>query len=97
MTTAIDVRYKKPDEDMSKLIVHSLLDENISENKTSQNFRWSAAVAGFGMILRESEFVKGYSVEQVLQLAKSAKGNDTDGYRIEFINIVKSQGVLASR
>jgi len=49
------------------------------------------------MILRESEFVKGYSIDQVLQLAQDAKGIDKDGYRIEFINMVKSQGLLASR
>ena len=93
----VKFRYKKPDEEVSRLIVHSLLDENTSGNKTSENFRWSAAVAGFGMILRESEFVKGYSIDQVLQLAQDAKGIDKDGYRIEFINMVKSQGLLASR
>ena len=93
----VKFRYKKPDEEVSKLILHSLLDENVFQNRTSENFRWSAAVAGFGMILRESEFVKGYSIEQALQLAQSAKGIDKDGYRIEFINMVKSQCLLASR
>ena len=93
----VKFRYKKPDEDVSKLIVHSLLDESTSENKTSENFRWSAAVAGFGMILRESEFVNGYSIDQALQLAQSAKGIDKEGYRVEFINMIKSQGLLVSR
>ncbi|MEK6780189.1 MAG: von Willebrand factor type A domain-containing protein [Bacteroidota bacterium] len=93
----VKFRYKNPNEDVSKLIIHSLLDENTSENRTSENFRWSAAVAGFGMILRESEFVKGYSIDQVLQLAQSAKGIDKEGYRIEFINMVKSQGLVAQR
>ena len=79
------------------LISHSLLDENISGNRISENFRWSAAVAGFGMILGESEFVNGYSMEQVLELAQAARGNDKEGYRIEFINMVKSQGLLAKR
>ena len=72
-------------------------DGSILESNTSENFRWSAAVAGFGMILRESEFVKGYSIDQSLQLAQSAKGIDKDGYRIEFINMVKSQGLIAKR
>lgn len=93
----VKFRYKKPDKDVSKLIVHFLLDENVSQNRTSENFRWSAAVAGFGMILRESEFVKGYSIDQVLELAQGAKGMDRDGYRIEFIKMLKSQGLLASR
>ncbi len=93
----VKFRYKRPDKDVSKLIVHFLLDENVSQNRTSENFRWSAAVAGFGMILRESEFVKGYSIDQVLELAQGAKGMDRDGYRIEFIKMLKSQGLLASR
>src|SRR6478609_5325198 len=93
----VKFRYKKPDEDVSKLIVHSLLDETTSDNKTSENFRWSAAVVGFGMILRESEFVKGYSIDQVLQLALGAKGIDKDGYRTEFISLVKADRLVASR
>ncbi len=93
----VKFRYKKPDEDVSRLIVHSLLDASISESNTTENFRWSAAVAAFGMILHESEFVKGYSIDEAVQLARSAKGADKDGYRIEFINMMKSQSVLASR
>ena len=93
----VKFRYKKPDGEVSKLIVHPLLDSNQSMEKSSDNFRWSAAVAGFGMLLRDSEYVQGFSFDKVLQLAQGAKGSDKDGYRIEFINMVKSQGLLASR
>jgi len=93
----IKLRYKKPDEDVSKLIVHPLIDENIALNKTSDNFRWSASVAAFGMLLRESEYIKDYSYDQVVQMAQSARGADENGYRIEFINMVKSFGSVASR
>ena len=51
----VKFRYKKPDGEVSKLIIHPLMDENISINKTSDNFRWSASVAAVGMLLRESE------------------------------------------
>ncbi|HEY3403662.1 MAG TPA: von Willebrand factor type A domain-containing protein [Ohtaekwangia sp.] len=93
----IKLRYKKPDEDVSQLITHPLNDENIPLAKTSDNFRWSASVAAFGMLLRESEYVKGFSYDRVAQLAESARGTDKEGYRIEFINMVKSFGSLASR
>jgi Ca-activated chloride channel homolog len=93
----IKLRYKKPSEDDSKLIVHPLKDTNIVLAKTSQNFRWSASVAAFGMLLRESEYVKNYSYEQVVQMAQTAKGNDHEGYRSEFINMVKSFGLVASK
>lgn len=93
----VKFRYKKPDEEVSKLIVHPLLDQNISFDKTSNDFRWSAAVAGFGMILRESEYVKGFTTQEVTALALGAKGIDKEGYRIEFINMTKSIGAVAKR
>ena len=93
----VKFRYKNPNEDVSKLIVHPLMDENIRLEKTSENFRWSAAVAGFGMLLRDSQYVKGFTIDQVLSLAQGAKGQDPEGYRIEFINLVKTQGLVASR
>jgi Ca-activated chloride channel family protein len=91
----VKFRYKKPEEDVSKLIVHTLLDSET--DKTSENFRWSASVAAFGMLLRESEFIKDYSFDDVLKLAQESKGEDKEGYRAEFINMVKSMGVVAKR
>jgi Ca-activated chloride channel family protein len=93
----IKLRYKKPDEEVSKLIVHPLLDNIIVLSKTSDNFRWSASVAAFGMLLRESEYVKNFSYDEVVQMAQRARGEDAEGYRVEFINMVKSFGVVASR
>lgn len=93
----IKFRYKKPNEDVSKLIVHPLIDANVALEKTSNNFRWSASVAAFGMLLRDSEYVKDFSYNQVTQLAQQAKGDDPEGYRVEFINMVKSFGLLTRR
>jgi Ca-activated chloride channel family protein len=93
----IKFRYKKPDEDVSKLIVHPLVDSNTLLSKTSDNFRWSASVAAFGMLLRDSEYINNYSYDAVVQLAQKSKGEDKEGYRIEFINMVKSFGAVASR
>jgi Ca-activated chloride channel family protein len=93
----VKFRYKKPDEEVSKLIVHPLVDNQVALNKTSDDFRWSASVAAFGMLLRESEYIKGFSYDQVVQLAQGSKGEDKEGYRIEFINMAKSFGSIASR
>lgn len=93
----IKFRYKEPNGEESKLIVHPLQDSNITLAKTSENFRWSASVAAFGMLLRESEYIRNYTYDEVVQMAQSAKGIDKEGYRIEFINMVKSFGTLASR
>jgi Ca-activated chloride channel family protein len=93
----IKLRYKQPNEDVSKLIVHPLVDDNRAIAKTSKNFRWSASVAAFGMLLRESEYCKNFTYDQVVQLAQQSRGEDAEGYRIEFINMVKSFGSIASR
>ncbi len=94
----VKFRYKNPDEDVSKLIVHPLLDSMVPLEKTSDNFRWSAAVAGFGMVLRDSEYVKNFTYADVDQLAQGARGADKEGYRIEFIRMVKSfDSVVAKR
>ena len=92
----IKLRYKQPDGDQSKLITHALMDSHMAIEKTSDNFRWSAAVAGFGMLLRDSEFKGDLTYDDVIKLAQSAKGSDPEGYRIEFINLVKS-GLLLAR
>jgi Ca-activated chloride channel homolog len=91
----VKFRYKNPDKDVSKLIVHPLLDSQVPLAKTSDNFRWSASVAAFGMLLRESEYCKNFSFDQVVNLAQGAKGEDAEGYRIEFIKMVKSLGAVA--
>lgn len=93
----VKFRYKAPDSDTSKLIVHPLIDSNKALAETSDNFRWSAAVAAFGMMLRDSQYVQGFNNSQVVQLAQEAKGHDAEGYRIEFINLVKSYGVMARK
>lgn len=93
----IKFRYKKPDEDDSKLIVHPLVDSHTALAETSDNFRWSASVAGFGMLLKDSDYIKKFNYDDVAQLAESARGKDKEGYRIEFINMVKSFGLIASK
>jgi Ca-activated chloride channel family protein len=90
----IKLRYKKPDQEVSRLIVHPLVDADMPLAKTSENFRWSASVAAFGMLLRDSEFVKDFTFDQVAALARNSKGEDEEGYRAEFIGMVKSAAML---
>lgn len=91
----IKLRYKKPDEDVSKLITHPVIDDHISLVNTSDNFRFSAAVAEFGLMLRSSAYKQQASYQQVANLAKGAKGKDSNGYRAEFIQLVQSTTSLA--
>ncbi|HNU13951.1 MAG TPA: VWA domain-containing protein [Chitinophagaceae bacterium] len=93
----IKLRYKKPDEEISKLIIHTVIDEHIAISNTSDNFRFSAAVAEFGMLLRNSEYKQQGSYNQVINLAKSAKGTDEEGYRAEFIRLVQAATSFAKK
>lgn len=91
----IKLRYKKPDEEVSKLITEVVKDGFVSSVMTSDNFRFSAAVAEFGLLLRNSEYKQNASYSQVVSLAKSARGADKNGYRAEFIRLVESVTSLA--
>jgi Ca-activated chloride channel family protein len=90
----VKLRYKPPKDYKSSLIEIPVADHNIAINKTSNNFRFSSAVAGFGMILRDSKFRNNLSCSDVLGLAKSSKGPDSEGYRTEFINLVETYSML---
>lgn len=83
----VKFRYKKPDGVKSSLIEHPIR-ENISAN-TSENFRFVCAVAQFGMLLSDSEFKQGSSFKRVKTLANGAIGKDEEGYRAEFLTLVK--------
>jgi Ca-activated chloride channel homolog len=85
----IKFRYKNPDGDKSILMIETIPHMEGPVRQTSDNFRFSAAVAGFGMLLRDSEFKGNITYNSVLSLARGAKGSDEDGYRAEFIRLVE--------
>ena len=91
----VKFRYKAPDADVSKLIEHPVKDKQIPLAKMSDNFRFAAAVAEFGMLLRNSEFKSQASFDNVVAMARKAKGDDAEGYRSEFIKLVESASDLA--
>lgn len=85
----IKFRYKLPKETSSKLITKTIPNvKNVFEN-TSFNFQFSSAVASFGMLLKNSKYKNEISYAEILKIAKSSKGEDTFGYRAEFIQLVE--------
>ncbi|MBN1599174.1 MAG: von Willebrand factor type A domain-containing protein [Bacteroidales bacterium] len=89
----IKFRYKLPDENTSKLIVENILYGQLTDD-LSDNFKFSSAVAGFGMLLRESEYARELTYDEVLKLARVSKGEDYYGYRNEFIRLVELSKLL---
>ncbi len=86
----IKLRYKEPDGLTSKLFSKTVGTGIKKAGETTDRFRFSAAVAEFGMILRDSKYLGNATVEDVLSLASGARGADPDGYRAEFIRLVQS-------
>lgn len=91
----IKLRYKKPDDSKSQLMVQTLTGAGISLDQASDDFRWAASVAAFGMLLRESQYTGDWNYGQVIRLAEGARGADKEGYRSEFINLVKSYNLTS--
>ena len=92
----VKLRYKQPDGATSTKVEIPVKGRLLKLEQTSENFRFSAAVAEFGMILRNSEFKAEGSMEQVIDLAKGARGEDEEGYRSEFLRMVKLADSLGS-
>ena len=90
----VKLRYKPPREGVSRLIQKPVLHRDIPLMDTSDNFRFAAAVAGFGMLLRDSPFKGNLTYDDVITLARGSKGNDEKGYRAEFISLVKTCALL---
>ena len=68
----VRLRYKRPDEDKSRLLSASLNDRDVKLGAADADLRFAAAVAAFGMILRDSEYAGSYSLAGAAELAASA-------------------------
>ena len=90
----VQLRYKRPDDSKSVLVQQAFLDRG---GDGSGDMRFAASVAAFGMLLRTSEHVGDLSLGDVLELARRSLGNDEEGYRREFVRLVRetrAQGLL---
>ena len=92
----VKLRYKAPNGSKSQLITQPVVDKEVKFADTSTNFKFSAAVASFGMVLRDSDYKGNANFEQVLKLAKESQGVDLDGYRGEFIRLVETSKFIKS-
>lgn len=86
---ALNIRYKEPKGSKSQLITQMMQNTSVSPDKTSNDFRFSAAVAMAGMILKKAENKGNSSYDMAYAMANSAKGKDADGYRKEFTDLLE--------
>ena len=91
----VKVRYKRPESDNSQLITMPVTEILIEFDESSDNFRFSIAVAAFGMLLRDSEFKGNLSYKKIQEIARQSKGKDLQGYRSEFVRLIELAEVLS--
>jgi Ca-activated chloride channel family protein len=92
----LKLRYKQPDGETSQLLEFPVRDGDKAYSRASQDFKFAAAVASFGMILRQSPYKGNGTLDAVLELAEEGKGSDRHGYRAEFLELVKQARTLTS-
>ena len=93
----VKLRYKEPESARSRLIEIPVRDSSASYSQASGDFKFAAAVASFGMLLRGSKYAGTASADAVLELAQEGVGNDVGGYRTEFLDLVRKSKTLAAR
>ncbi len=90
----VKLRYKQPDGDTSKLISVAVRDR---VGELTPNLGFAAAVAEFGMLLRESEFKGQATWSSAQELARRYRGDDPDGYRAEFVRLIELASALEAQ
>ena len=86
----VKLRYKEPQGGKSRLLSRTVQDTGTPLQRTSSGFRFAAAVAEFGLLLRQSDFRGQANYGSVLELAGQALSDDPEGYRHAFIDLVKN-------
>jgi len=84
----LDVRYKKPDQETSIPLSKEILYTRQTIENASQNMRFCAAVAAFGMLMKDSEYKGTINNQMIMDLAKTSTSFDPNGYRKEFLELV---------
>ena len=91
----VKLRFKEPNADTSQLLTAALKNRQLQWRTASDDFQFAAAVATFGMVLRDSPSKADANLGLAYELAEAGRGRDAKGYRSEFIDLVKRAGQRA--
>lgn len=90
----VKIRYKEPAGDVSSKLEFPLSDKGAAFADASGDFKFAAAVAGFGMALRDSPYKGQLTLANVLEWGRAGLGQDIGGYRTEFLSLVRAADAL---
>ena len=83
------LRYKQPEGETSKLLKRGVIDDGREYARASDDYKFACAVAGFGMLLRDSPYKGSLTYAAVLELGAPGAEKDPAGYRREFLDLVR--------
>ncbi len=93
----LKLRYKLPDSSKSQLIEKAVQSNVNSFTNASNDLRFAASVAGFGMLLRNSKYKGNMTYDYAQDIGKNARGNDEDGFKAEMVRLIKTAKLLSSQ
>ncbi len=93
----VKLRYKKPEGDTSELTERSFVDNGSKFENAAPDLKFAAAVAEFGMILRDSQYKGQGTIGALIEWAQEGKGRDAAGYRAGFIELARKTQTLKPR
>lgn len=91
----LKLRYKPIGSDESKLVSKTVDNKPVAKEDLSSDFKFSASVAAFGMLLRDSKFKGEADFQLVKELAENAESVSSDEYKTEYLGLVKSAKLLS--
>jgi Ca-activated chloride channel family protein len=92
----VKLRYKLPEANESTKLEFPLAIDGDKPAEASKDLQWSAAVAAFAMLLRESQYKGDANFDMIQELAKAGGTDDPSGRRAEFMDLVRLAKALCS-
>ena len=93
----VKLRYKLHNEQHSKLLAYTMTDKGAKLSDAPADFKFAAAVAAFGMLLKHSPYAGAATYELIETLANESRDKDEGGYRREFSKLVRKARELERR
>ena len=88
------IRYKEPEGTESKKIDFMISPKITTLKKANRSTQFAVSVAQFGLLLKDSQYKHNSTYNNVIEIATSNLGKDTEGLRSEFIKLVKTAEAL---
>jgi Ca-activated chloride channel family protein len=92
----VKLRYKRPSEDTSRLTEHKVIDQNLDFGHATSDLRFASAIAGFGMLLRNSPYRGSLTYAGLLEIAQPTLADDPSGYHREAVELIRRAAALTA-